>query len=111
MENNVKEKLASIKSPFTLQPNLFSRWNKQWRGSEQPQLKPLPPFPPHADAIDDTEDEAHEEDEIVSSYRREGNYGGGAVYAAPAYAPPLPHLPYGYGNDYDYSYAHNKKYV
>lgn len=97
LDNNVNQKLAAIKVSSV--PKLLTRLNQ---------------FPKNTRTLsnDATMGEAHEEDEnagtdIVSSYRREINYGNGAEYTA---APPLPNLPYG-ANDYDYSIVNNKKYV
>lgn len=111
MENNVNQRLSLIKRPFLMQPNLFSRLNQLSRGSVYSQGLQQQEYQQQMDASDTDDDDTDvESDHIVSSFQHEHNYGNGAIYPAPAVAPPpLPTQPYGSTSGYDYSYM--KKYV
>lgn len=114
MDNIVNQKLAPIRNPFRAQPNLFDRFG-QWPMSAAAPTQQQQQQPPQHHQIDvadnptdSDEDVSNEDDELVSQYRREINYGNGAVYAAPGVAP-SPQPSYGYSNGYDYSVVPNKQ--
>lgn len=102
MDNSVNQKLAAIKVSSV--PKLLTRLNQFTKNSRS-----LSNDATIADMDEHGETKGDDKTgtDIVSSYRREINYGNGAEYTA---APPLPHLPYG-ANDFDYSIVNNKKYV